>query len=135
LTCIKATSPISFNLKLLSVSELAPVLGILGLGYKLLVNDLTKFAALLLGVSVVVFLMIEMTLLFSGSLYRASATVIERAKIWAIDPAVQIAANTRPLRRWCRPWRRWASRDCRNRYSDKCRGADSHGPWSGGRRA
>lgn len=74
------------------------MLGILRLGYKLLVNDRAKFAALLVGVTFAVFLMIEMTSLFSGSLYRASATVINiGAKIWVMDPAVQTVANTIPL--------------------------------------
>ncbi len=72
--------------------------GILRLGYKLLVNDRPKFVALLVGVTFAVFLMIEMTSLFSGSLYRASATVINiGAKIWVMDPAVQTVANTIPL--------------------------------------
>jgi hypothetical protein len=35
--------------------------GILQIAYKLLVNDRTKFAALLVGVTFAVFLMIEMT--------------------------------------------------------------------------
>jgi len=74
------------------------VLGILRLGYKLLVNDRAKFVALLVGVTFAVFLMIEMTSLFSGALYRASATVINiGAKIWVMDPAVQTVANTIPL--------------------------------------
>ena len=74
------------------------MLGILRLGYKLLVNDRAKFVALLVGVTFAVFLMIEMTSLFSGALYRASATVINiGAKIWVMDPAVQTVANTIPL--------------------------------------
>ena len=74
------------------------VLGILRLGYKLLVNDRPKFVALLVGVTFAVFLMIEMTSLFSGALYRASATVINiGAKVWVMDPAVQTVANTIPL--------------------------------------
>ncbi len=74
------------------------MLGILRLGYKLLVNDRAKFVALLVGVTFAVFLMIEMTSLFSGALYRASATVINiGAEIWVMDPAVQTVANTIPL--------------------------------------
>jgi putative ABC transport system permease protein len=72
--------------------------GILKLGYKLLVNDRAKFFSLLVGITFAVFLIIEMTSLFSGALYRASATVINvGAKIWVMDPAVQTVANTIPL--------------------------------------
>jgi putative ABC transport system permease protein len=77
--------------------ELA-VLGILEIAYKLLINDRTKFAALLLGITFAVFLMIEMTSLFAGILSRSSATVINiGASIWVMDPAVQTVANTIPL--------------------------------------
>jgi len=72
--------------------------GILKIGFKLLVNDRTKFFALLIGITFAVFLMIEMTSLFSGIMSRASATVINTgAKIWVMDPAVQTVANSIPL--------------------------------------
>jgi putative ABC transport system permease protein len=72
--------------------------GILTLAFKLLVNDRAKYAALLVGITFAVFLMIEMTSLFSGILNRSSATVINiGASIWVMDPAVQTVANTIPL--------------------------------------
>lgn len=72
--------------------------GILKIGFKLLVNDRNKFFALLIGITFAVFLMIEMTSLFSGIMSRASATVINTgAKIWVMDPAVQTVANSIPL--------------------------------------
>jgi putative ABC transport system permease protein len=72
--------------------------GTLKIAYKLLVNDRTKFAALLVGITFAVFLMIEMTSLFAGVLSRASSTVINiGASIWVMDPAVQTVANTIPL--------------------------------------
>lgn len=72
--------------------------GILKIAYKLLINDRTKFAALLVGITFAVFLMIEMTSLFAGILSRSSATVINiGASIWVMDPAVQTVANTIPL--------------------------------------
>lgn len=71
------------------------MLGILKLAYKLLVNDRTKFSALLVGITFAVFLMIMMTSMFAGVLNRSSATVINiGAKIWVMDPAVQTVANT-----------------------------------------
>jgi putative ABC transport system permease protein len=72
--------------------------GILHIAYKLLINDRTKYAALLVGITFAVFLMIEMTSLFGGILARASATVINiGASIWVMDPAIQTVANTMPL--------------------------------------
>src|SRR5208337_4122914 len=72
--------------------------GILRIAYKLLVNDRAKFAALLVGITFAVFLMIEMTSLFSGILSRSSATVINiGASVWVMDPAVQTVANSIPL--------------------------------------
>jgi putative ABC transport system permease protein len=72
--------------------------GTLKIAYKLLVNDRAKFAALLVGITFAVFLMIQMTSLFAGVLNRASATVINiGASIWVMDPAVQTVANTIPM--------------------------------------
>jgi putative ABC transport system permease protein len=72
--------------------------GILHIAYKLLVNDRAKYAALLVGITFAVFLMIEMTSLFAGILVRSSATVINiGASIWVMDPAIQTVANTIPL--------------------------------------
>ena len=44
--------------------------GILHIAYKLLVNDRAKFAALLVGITFAVFLMIEMTSMFAGHAAR-----------------------------------------------------------------
>jgi putative ABC transport system permease protein len=72
--------------------------GILKIAYKLLVNDRPKFAALLVGITFAVFLMIEMTSLFAGILSRSSSTVINiGASIWIMDPAVQTVANSIPM--------------------------------------
>lgn len=69
--------------------------GILGLAYKLLINDRAKFAGLLVGITFAVLLMIAMTSLFAGILSRSSATVINiGADMWVMDPAVNTVANT-----------------------------------------
>jgi putative ABC transport system permease protein len=71
------------------------VKGILRIAYKLLVNDKGKFAALLLGITFAVFLMVQMTSMFSGVLSRSSSTVINvGAKMWVMDPAVNTVANS-----------------------------------------
>src|SRR5579883_3397212 len=72
--------------------------GIYRIAFKLLINDRSKYAALLVGITFAVFLMIEMTSLFAGILSRSSATVINiGASMWVMDPAVQTVANTIPL--------------------------------------
>jgi putative ABC transport system permease protein len=69
--------------------------GILRIAFKLLINDKGKFFALLLGITFAVFLMMQMTAMFSGVLKRASATVTNiGAKVWVMDPAVNSAANS-----------------------------------------
>ena len=72
-----------------------PTRGALVLAYKLLVNDRAKFAALLVGITFAVFLMVQMTSMFAGVLSRASSTVINiGAKVWVMDPAVKTVANS-----------------------------------------
>jgi putative ABC transport system permease protein len=74
------------------------VKGILKIAYKLLVNDKGKFAALLMGITFAVFLMVMMTSMFAGILHRSSATVLNvGAKIWVMDPAVNTPANSIPM--------------------------------------
>ena len=69
--------------------------GILRLAYKLLVNDKSKFTALLLGITFAVFLMMFVTSMFSGVLNHASATIINiGASIWVMDPAVETVTNS-----------------------------------------
>jgi putative ABC transport system permease protein len=81
-----------------AVTARLPAAGVLRIAYKLLVNDRTKYMALLLGITFAVFLMIEMTSLFAGILARSSATVVNiGASMWVMDPAVQTVANTIPL--------------------------------------
>jgi putative ABC transport system permease protein len=68
------------------------------IAYKLLTNDRGKFFALLIGITFAVFLMVQMTSIFSGVLKRSSATVTNiGASVWIMDPAVNTVANTIPL--------------------------------------
>jgi putative ABC transport system permease protein len=63
--------------------------GILRIGFKLLVNDKTKFYALLMGITFAVFLMMQMTAMFAGILNRAYATVTNiGASVWVMDRGV-----------------------------------------------
>ncbi|SEK10829.1 hypothetical protein SAMN05192539_104922 [Paraburkholderia diazotrophica] len=69
--------------------------GILRLAFKLLVNDSAKFTALIVGITLAVFLMIEMTSIFARILNKSSSTVINvGAKMWVMDPAVQTIASS-----------------------------------------
>ena len=72
--------------------------GILKIAYKLLVNDKGKFAALLVGVTFAVFLMIMSRSMFSGILRQSSATVLNiGASVWVMDPAVNTPSNSVPM--------------------------------------
>ncbi|MGD0906874.1 MAG: ABC transporter permease [Candidatus Acidiferrales bacterium] len=69
--------------------------GILRLAYKLLVNDKSKFTALLVGITFAVFLMMFVTSMFIGVLDHSSSTVINiGASMWVMDPAVNTPANS-----------------------------------------
>ena len=72
--------------------------GRLTLAYKLLVNDRAKFVALLVGITFAVFLIVQMTSMFSGVLSRSSANVLNiGATVWVMDPAVNTVANSIPM--------------------------------------
>jgi putative ABC transport system permease protein len=72
--------------------------GILRIGFKLLVNDRSKFSALLVGITFSVFLMMQMTAMFAGILNRAYSTVTNiGAAMWIMDPAVNTPTNVIPL--------------------------------------
>jgi len=76
----------------------AGVSGILRIAYKLLTNDRGKFAALLLGITFSVFLMIQMTSLFAGIIKKAAATVTNTgAKVWVMDRSVTNVSSSFPM--------------------------------------
>ncbi len=76
----------------------AAVRGVLKIAYKLLVNDKGKFAALLIGITFAVFLMINVTSMFAGMMMKASATVVNTgAKMWVMDRAVNTVASSIPM--------------------------------------
>lgn len=69
--------------------------GILRIALKLLVNDRGKFTALIVGITFAVFLMVQLTSVFSGILKKASATIINiGASVWVMDPAVNNPLNS-----------------------------------------
>lgn len=72
--------------------------GLLRIGFRLLVGDRAKFAALLIGITFAVFLMTQMTAMFAGILNRACATVANiGAPVWVMDPAVTTPTSPIPL--------------------------------------
>jgi putative ABC transport system permease protein len=69
--------------------------GLLKLGYKLVVNDKSKFTALLVGIAFAVFLMMFITSMFVGVLNHSAATVINiGAPIWVVDPSLKNPLNS-----------------------------------------
>jgi putative ABC transport system permease protein len=68
---------------------------VLRLAFKLLFNDRAKSAALLIGTTFAVFLMVQMMSLFAGILNKSSSTVTNiGAQIWVMDPGVQTIASS-----------------------------------------
>lgn len=74
------------------------MIGILKIAFKLLVNDRGKFAALIVGITFAVFLMVQMTSIFAGILAKSSSTVINiGARMWVMDPSVNNPLNSIPM--------------------------------------
>ncbi|WP_414041434.1 ABC transporter permease [Acidithiobacillus sp. M4-SHS-6] len=72
--------------------------GLLRIALKLLLNDKGKFATLVIGITFSVFLMMQMTSMFSGVLYQSAANIVNvGARMWVMDPAVQTPQNSIPM--------------------------------------
>ncbi|MCE1273711.1 MAG: ABC transporter permease [Chlorobiales bacterium] len=72
--------------------------GLFRIAFKLLVNDRSKFTALLVGITFAVFLMVMMMSMFSGILSRSCAPVYNiGAKVWVMDPAVNNTVSSIPM--------------------------------------
>lgn len=72
--------------------------GLLRIALKLLLNDKGKFATLVIGITFSVFLMMQMTSMFSGILYQSAANIVNvGAKMWVMDPAVRTPQNSIPM--------------------------------------
>jgi len=74
------------------------MMGIFKIALKLLINDRAKFAALIVGITFAIFLIVQLTSIFAGILSKASANVINiGARIWVMDPSVNNPLNTIPM--------------------------------------
>lgn len=72
--------------------------GLLQIALKLLVNDRGKFFTLIIGITFAVFLIMQMTAVFSGIMNRSGANIINiGAKVWVMDPSVNIISDNIPL--------------------------------------
>ena len=61
-------------------------------------NDKGKFFTLIIGITFAVFLMMQMTSVFSGVMYRSAATIFNiNAPLWVMDPSVNIQSDNIPL--------------------------------------
>lgn len=81
-----------------ALEQVKTVRGILKIAYKLLINDKGIFAALLMGITFAVFLMIQVTSMFAGMMLKASATVTNTgAKMWVMDRSVTSVASSIPM--------------------------------------
>ncbi len=65
---------------------------------KLLQNDRGKFYTLIIGITFAVFLMMQMTSVFSGVMTRAASDIINiGAPMWVMDPSINIEKENMPL--------------------------------------
>ncbi len=65
---------------------------------KLLANDKGKFFTLIVGISFAVFLIMQMTAVFSGVMRRSAATIFNiNSKIWVMDPSINIQSDNIPM--------------------------------------
>ena len=72
--------------------------GLLQIAIKLLANDRGKFITLILGITFAVFLMMQMTSVFSGVMQRSAATIINvGVRVWIMDPSVNISTDNIPM--------------------------------------
>ncbi|KTC90285.1 FtsX-like permease family protein [Fluoribacter dumoffii] len=72
--------------------------GLLKIAMKLLINDRGKFFTLIVGITFAVFLMMQMTSVFSGIMQRTSATIINiGSSVWVMDPSVNIQTDNIPM--------------------------------------
>jgi putative ABC transport system permease protein len=74
------------------------MIGIFKIALKLLINDRAKFAALVVGITFAIFLIVQLTSIFAGILSKASANVINiSSRVWVMDPSVNNPLNTIPM--------------------------------------
>jgi putative ABC transport system permease protein len=72
--------------------------GMFKIALKLLISDRAKFAAPIVGITFAIFLIVQLTSIFSGVLSKASANVINiGARIWVVDPSVNNPLNAIPM--------------------------------------
>ena len=72
--------------------------GLSQIAWKLLANDRGKFFTLIIGITFAVFLIMQMTAVFYGILYRSAGNIFNiGAKVWVMDPSVNIQTDNIPM--------------------------------------
>ncbi|MFI4955810.1 MAG: ABC transporter permease [Gammaproteobacteria bacterium] len=72
--------------------------GLYIIALKLLANDKGKFFTLIVGVSFAVFLMMQMTCMFSGLMRRTGSDILNiNAKMWVMDPSLNSQSDNIPM--------------------------------------
>jgi len=70
----------------------------LQIGLKILASDRGKFSTLVVGITIAVFLMMQITAIFSSVIHRLASNIINiSAPIWIMDSSVNIQENLIPL--------------------------------------
>jgi putative ABC transport system permease protein len=74
------------------------MIGMFKIALKLLINDRAKFAALIAGITFAIFLIVQLTSIFSGVLSNASANVINiGARVRVMDLSINNPLNAIPM--------------------------------------
>lgn len=72
--------------------------GLLSIALKLVANDKGKFYTLILGIAFAVFLMMQMTCMFSALMQRTGSDILNiNAKMWVMDPSLNSQVDSIPL--------------------------------------
>jgi putative ABC transport system permease protein len=72
--------------------------GLLRIGLKILANDRGKFMTLIVGITIAVFLMMQVSAIFSSVLHRMGSNIVNiGATLWVMDPSVNIEKNQIPI--------------------------------------
>ena len=74
------------------------MIGLFKIGLKILIGDRGKFSSLIVGISIAVFLMMQVTAIFSGVFHRLASNIINvGATVWVMDADINMQENHIPM--------------------------------------
>jgi putative ABC transport system permease protein len=77
------------------------MIGLFRISLKILISDRGKFSSLIVGISIAVFLMMQVTAIFSGVFHRLASNIINvGATVWVMDPDINMQENHIPMQNY-----------------------------------